>query len=141
MILHVLDALAELRVNRVVVVVGHRAEWVTKTLVEHAPASQSIEFVEQAEHRGTGEALAVALTAFPESLADQEGDVLVLPGDTPLVRPPTLAALVRHHRQTEAGGDDPDRAPRRPRRLRPGGPGQERRRRRRGERRRGGRGG
>src|SRR5450756_2961130 len=31
MVLHVLDALAELSVTRVVVVVGHRAEWVTKT--------------------------------------------------------------------------------------------------------------
>jgi len=30
MILHVLDALAELPIDRVVVVVGHRAEWVTK---------------------------------------------------------------------------------------------------------------
>jgi bifunctional UDP-N-acetylglucosamine pyrophosphorylase / glucosamine-1-phosphate N-acetyltransferase len=33
MILHVLDAMAEIDVTRVVVVVGHRAEWVTKTLV------------------------------------------------------------------------------------------------------------
>ncbi|HEV3265698.1 MAG TPA: NTP transferase domain-containing protein, partial [Acidimicrobiales bacterium] len=31
MVLHVLDSLAELSVSRVVVVVGHRAEWVTKT--------------------------------------------------------------------------------------------------------------
>ena len=28
---------------------------------------------------------------------------MVLPGDTPLLRPPTLAALVRHHRQRDAG--------------------------------------
>ena len=37
MILHVLDAMAEIDVQRVVVVVGHRGEWVTKTLVQHAP--------------------------------------------------------------------------------------------------------
>ena len=30
MVLHVLDALAQLPVTRVVVVVGHRGEWVTK---------------------------------------------------------------------------------------------------------------
>ena len=30
------------------------------------------------------------------------GDVVVLPGDTPLVRPATLAALVRRHRATDA---------------------------------------
>jgi bifunctional UDP-N-acetylglucosamine pyrophosphorylase / glucosamine-1-phosphate N-acetyltransferase len=102
MILHVLDALAELRVDRVVVVVGHRGEWVTKTLVESAPHEISVEFVEQATHGGTGDALAVALTAFPQTLADSEGDVIVLPGDTPLVRPPTLAGLVRQHRVTNA---------------------------------------
>src|SRR5271157_4309264 len=34
MVLHVLDALAELDVDRVVVVVGHRGEWVTKTLLQ-----------------------------------------------------------------------------------------------------------
>ena len=47
MILHVLDAMAEVDVRRVVVVVGHRGEWVTKTLVQHAPPSMEIEFVEQ----------------------------------------------------------------------------------------------
>ncbi|HYA67709.1 MAG TPA: NTP transferase domain-containing protein [Acidimicrobiales bacterium] len=102
MILHVLDALAELPVEKVVVVVGHRAEWVTKTLVDHAPGSLSIEFVEQPEPLGTGDALAVGLTGLPESLADADGDVIVLPGDTPLVRSPTLASLVRHHRHTGA---------------------------------------
>lgn len=102
MILHVLDALAELHVDRVVVVVGHHGEWVTKTLTENAPRGVKVDFVEQATHSGTGDALAVALTVFPQTLADAEGDVIVLPGDTPLVRPPTLAALVRHHRMVDA---------------------------------------
>jgi bifunctional UDP-N-acetylglucosamine pyrophosphorylase / glucosamine-1-phosphate N-acetyltransferase len=102
MILHVLDALAELRVDRIVVVVGHRGEWVTKTLVENAPRGVEVEFVEQTTQGGTGDALAVALTAFPQTLADAEGDLIVLPGDTPLVRPPTLASLVRHHRFADA---------------------------------------
>src|ERR1700688_280948 len=102
MILHVLDALAELPVHKVVVVVGHRGDWVTKTLVDHAPRSLAIEFVEQSNQLGTGDALAVGLTALPDGLVDADGDVVVLPGDTPLVRPPTLAALVRHHRMTGA---------------------------------------
>jgi len=63
MILHVLDALAELPVHKVVVVVGHRGDWVTKTLVDHAPHSLAIEFVEQTAQLGTGDALAVGLTA------------------------------------------------------------------------------
>jgi bifunctional UDP-N-acetylglucosamine pyrophosphorylase/glucosamine-1-phosphate N-acetyltransferase len=101
MVLHVLDALAELDVRRVVVVVGHRGEWVTKTLVERAPGSLEIEFVEQSEQRGTGDATAVGLTGLPHD-DEEEGDVVVLPGDTPLLRPPTLAALVRRHRQLDA---------------------------------------
>jgi bifunctional UDP-N-acetylglucosamine pyrophosphorylase/glucosamine-1-phosphate N-acetyltransferase len=98
MILHVLDALAELPIDRVVVVVGHRAEWVTKTLVEHAPPGLAIEFVEQVEQRGTGDAMSVALTGLPDEDSGDDGDVVVLPGDTPLLRPGTLAALVRVHR-------------------------------------------
>ncbi|HEY7915942.1 MAG TPA: NTP transferase domain-containing protein [Acidimicrobiales bacterium] len=102
MVLHVLDALAELSVARVVVVVGHRAEWVTKTLVEHAPAGMAIEFVEQVEQRGTGDAMSVALTGLPDDEGDDDGDVVVLPGDTPLLRPATLAGLVRQHRASGA---------------------------------------
>ncbi len=104
MVLHVLDALAELDVERVVVVVGHAGEWVGRTLVDHAPKNLSIELVTQHEQRGTGDATAVGLTGLlDEAGDDQEGDVVVLPGDTPLVRPPTLAALVRHHRERHAG--------------------------------------
>ncbi len=102
MILHVLDAMAEVDVTRVVVVVGHRAEWVTKTLVQHAPSAMQIEFVEQETQSGTGDALAVGLTGLPDD-DDEEEDVVVLPGDTPLLRPQTLAALVRYHRAGDAG--------------------------------------
>ena len=102
MILHVLDAMAEVDVTRVVVVVGHRAEWVTKTLVQHAPSAMQIEFVEQETQSGTGDALAVGLTGLPDD-DDEKEDVVVLPGDTPLLRPQTLAALVRYHRAGDAG--------------------------------------
>jgi bifunctional UDP-N-acetylglucosamine pyrophosphorylase/glucosamine-1-phosphate N-acetyltransferase len=102
MILHVLDAMAEIDVRRVVVVVGHRGEWVTKTLVQHAPPTMQIEFVEQLTQSGTGDALAVGLTGLPDD-DDEVEDVVVLPGDTPLLRPQTLAALVRAHRAEVAG--------------------------------------
>jgi bifunctional UDP-N-acetylglucosamine pyrophosphorylase/glucosamine-1-phosphate N-acetyltransferase len=102
MILHVLDAMAEIDVRRVVVVVGHRAEWVTKTLVQLAPPTMAIEFVEQLTQAGTGDALAVGLTGLPDD-DDEVEDVVVLPGDTPLLRPQTLAALVRAHRAEDAG--------------------------------------
>ena len=102
MVLHVLDAMAEIDVHRVVVVVGHRAEWVTKTLVQLAPPAMEIEFVEQLTQAGTGDALAVGLTGLPDD-DDEVEDVVVLPGDTPLLRPQTLALLVRAHRAEDAG--------------------------------------
>ena len=106
-VLHVLDAAAELDLDRAVVVVGHGAERVTKTLSEQAPSHLIIDFVEQHVQRGTGDAVSVALTVFPTdeldgSSGDDDGDLVVLPGDTPLLRPPTLAALVREHRATDA---------------------------------------
>jgi bifunctional UDP-N-acetylglucosamine pyrophosphorylase / glucosamine-1-phosphate N-acetyltransferase len=101
MVLHVIDALAELDVDRVVVVVGHGAERVTKALVDSGPGV-IVDFVEQRVQRGTGDAVSVALTAFPEEESDEDGDIVVLPGDTPLLRPPTLAALVREHRVANA---------------------------------------
>ncbi len=105
MVLHVVDALAELPLDRAVIVVGHGAERVTKTLSDQAPDGLPIEFVEQHVQRGTGDAVAVALTAFVdegEDVDDDDGDLIVVPGDTPLLRPNTLAALVSAHRQSDA---------------------------------------
>jgi bifunctional UDP-N-acetylglucosamine pyrophosphorylase/glucosamine-1-phosphate N-acetyltransferase len=108
MILHVLDALSELAIDRIVVVVGHGAERVVKQVQQLDPASMAgsrapVDFVEQYVQRGTGDAVSVALTGFPDD-EDDDGDIVVLPGDTPLLRPPTLAALVRLHRQSDAAG-------------------------------------
>jgi bifunctional UDP-N-acetylglucosamine pyrophosphorylase / glucosamine-1-phosphate N-acetyltransferase len=100
MLLYVLDALGESHVERVVIVVGHGAERVTKKLQEEAP-DVVLDFVEQHVQRGTGDAVSVGLTAFPSDEFD-EGDVVVLPGDTPLLRASTVAALIAHHRATEA---------------------------------------
>ena len=100
MVLYVLDALADCEVERAVVVVGHGAERVTKKLQEEA-GDLELDFVEQHVQRGTGDATSVGLTVFPDDDSD-DGDVLVLPGDTPLLRASTIAALVREHRLAEA---------------------------------------
>lgn len=101
MVLHILDALAELPLDRAVVVVGHAADRVTKTLSDQAPPEVALEFVEQQVQRGTGDAVAVALTAFGDD-DEEDGDLIVVPGDTPLLRSSTLAALVTAHRQSDA---------------------------------------
>jgi bifunctional UDP-N-acetylglucosamine pyrophosphorylase/glucosamine-1-phosphate N-acetyltransferase len=102
---YVLDALSECDVDRAVVVVGYAADLVTKKLQE-SPGPVPLEFVEQRVQAGTGDAVAVGLTGIPEDDLDgieaDDGDVLVLPGDTPLVEPSTLAALVLEHRLSGA---------------------------------------
>ena len=98
MLIYVLDALGDCELDRVVIVVGHGAERVTKRLQDEGP-DLLISFVEQHVQRGTGDAVSVGLTGFPDDPLDEDdGDVLVLPGDTPLLRPATIAALVAEHR-------------------------------------------
>ncbi|HEX4818739.1 MAG TPA: NTP transferase domain-containing protein [Acidimicrobiales bacterium] len=99
MVLYVLDALAECEVDKAVVVVGHGAERVTKKLQDEAGGLE-LEFVEQHVQRGTGDATSVGLTAFLDD--DDDDDVIVMPGDTPLLRASTIARLVREHRLSEA---------------------------------------
>jgi bifunctional UDP-N-acetylglucosamine pyrophosphorylase/glucosamine-1-phosphate N-acetyltransferase len=101
MVLYVLDALPAPELERAVIVVGHGAERVTKKLTEDG-AGLRLEFVEQHQQRGTGDAVAVGLTGLPEDDLDDERDVLVLPGDTPLLRPETIARLVAEHRYSGA---------------------------------------
>jgi bifunctional UDP-N-acetylglucosamine pyrophosphorylase/glucosamine-1-phosphate N-acetyltransferase len=101
MVLHVVDALGALPLERIVVVVGHGAERVTKTLQEQVTTDVPVVFVEQHVQRGTGDAASVALTAFPDD-PDDEGDVIVMPGDAPLVRPELLARLATVHRESDA---------------------------------------
>jgi len=98
---YVLDAVAGTGADRAVVVVGYAADRVIKSL-QQEPGSVPLEFVEQRVQRGTGDAVAVGLTGLPDDDDADEGDVMVLPGDTPLVRAETLAALVVEHRLSGA---------------------------------------
>ncbi len=99
MLMYVVESLAEVRAERAVIVVGHKGEWVTKKMQEH-PHEVSVDFVEQRVQRGTGDATLVGLVGLPDD--DDEGDVLVLIGDAPLLRPSTISALVDHHRSSGA---------------------------------------
>jgi bifunctional UDP-N-acetylglucosamine pyrophosphorylase / glucosamine-1-phosphate N-acetyltransferase len=101
---YVLDAVAGSGADRAVVVIGYGADRVIKSL-QQEPGPVPLELVEQRVQRGTGDAVAVGLTGLPEDLGDadaDDGDIMVLPGDTPLVRADTLAALVVEHRLSGA---------------------------------------
>jgi len=101
MVMWVLDALSSLDMSRMVVVVGPGSTRMTKTLAEAGSLSAPLEVVEQPVQRGTGDALSVALTAFNDDDGELD-DLLVLPGDTPLLRPGTIADLVTAHREASA---------------------------------------
>jgi bifunctional UDP-N-acetylglucosamine pyrophosphorylase / glucosamine-1-phosphate N-acetyltransferase len=90
---HVLAALEELGVGRTLVVIGHQRERVRAEF-----AGAGVEWVVQAEQRGTGHAVMMAAPA----LEDFEGTLLVVCGDTPLLRAATLHDLLAAHRREGA---------------------------------------
>ncbi len=82
--------------TRIVVVVGHQADEVRVRAGALFPSG--VEFALQEEQLGTGHAVRIARDAAGLG----EGEVLVLSGDVPLVRPQTLATLVRARRESGA---------------------------------------
>jgi bifunctional UDP-N-acetylglucosamine pyrophosphorylase / glucosamine-1-phosphate N-acetyltransferase len=92
---HTLAAAAPLGPDVTLVVVGAGRESVAAHLGRIAPDAVP---VVQAEQRGTGHATRVALEAAP----DVDGTVLLLPGDTPLLRTETLRRLVEEHQSNGA---------------------------------------
>ncbi|MDW5375897.1 bifunctional UDP-N-acetylglucosamine diphosphorylase/glucosamine-1-phosphate N-acetyltransferase GlmU [Halomonas sp. HP20-15] len=80
---HVIATASGLEDARLHVVIGHGGEQVREALAE-----AGVNFVVQAEQKGTGHAVAQAL----EGLRD--GKVLILYADVPLIRRDTLAALL-----------------------------------------------
>ena len=97
MVMHVIHALEKVDPERTVVVVGHGADRVTRKVHDEAPDWAHVTFVEQAVQRGTGDAAAIGLTAFPDDDLDDTSTVIVLPGDTPLLQAHTIEALVDAH--------------------------------------------
>ena len=91
MVLYVLDAAAQEDVRATVVVVGHGATWVEKSLTERARADVNLMFVEQSEQLGTGHAVSVAtildrLVALAElPVKARQDPALLRPVDIPIL--------------------------------------------------------
>ena len=77
------------------VVVGHEREQVQRAL-SWAPARTALTYVEQEPQLGTGDAVRTTRSTFTEAPHPAE-TILVLYGDTPLVRAETLAGLLAEH--------------------------------------------
>ena len=89
---HVIEAACEIAPReRIVAVVGHQAERV-RAEVEHS----GVRFAVQTEQKGTGHALGIC--AGLEGL--DEGRIVVLYGDCPLLRPETLHQLMQRHEES-----------------------------------------
>jgi len=81
-------------VDEVVVVIGHQGETVRKALM----AYPMLRFAVQKEQLGTGHATACAIPQVPAGTQD----VVVLCGDTPLIKPTTVRGLIDEHRARES---------------------------------------
>ena len=90
----VLAAAAGAGVERTVVVVGHGGDEVRRALA----GKSGLEFAVQPEQLGTGHAVLMCR----DQLRDHHGGILVLNGDTPLVRADSLAALVAARDEADA---------------------------------------
>jgi bifunctional UDP-N-acetylglucosamine pyrophosphorylase/glucosamine-1-phosphate N-acetyltransferase len=97
MIAHLLQALEPLRPAANVVVIGPQMDDVARTV---APAESAV----QDPPLGTGDAVRAALRTLRGQLAPQGGiaEVLVLYGDTPLLRSETLARLLSEQERAPA---------------------------------------
>jgi bifunctional UDP-N-acetylglucosamine pyrophosphorylase / glucosamine-1-phosphate N-acetyltransferase len=93
---HVVDTALQLTsADRIAVVVGHQADEVRKAVTH-----PGIRFVQQKEQKGTGHAVMVCR----ETLRTQDGYLMILYGDSPLLLPATLQRLIDQQRAGEAAG-------------------------------------
>lgn len=86
MIEYVLAALRAGGIDDILVVVGYRSELVRRQLAEE----RGVSFVEQTQQLGTGHAVMMCR----EQLADHDGAVLVVTGDSPLIQVDSIRSLL-----------------------------------------------
>lgn len=85
MVRYVVDALREAGLERILLVVGYRADLVRAEL----QGEHTIEFVEQTQQLGTGHAVMMC----KDLLVGDTGSVLIVTGDSPLIQVSSIRAL------------------------------------------------
>jgi len=85
----VIDSCIELNPDQIFVITGHKSKEVQKSI----PDNKKIHFVIQDPQSGTGHAIQVLCREVKKN----EGKLLVLNGDVPLIRPKTLNNLLNLH--------------------------------------------
>ncbi|MBI2477501.1 MAG: NTP transferase domain-containing protein, partial [Planctomycetia bacterium] len=86
MITYVVDVLEQAGIERIIVVVGYRAELVRQALADR----RNVTFVEQTEQLGTGHAVMMCR----EAIQGVSGPVLIVTGDSPLIQQSSVDELL-----------------------------------------------
>ena len=93
---YVLDAVSDSNmIDYSYVIVGHKSEQVEEYVAKNY---QTAKTVLQSPQLGTGHAVSMAKPA----LEDFDGEVIILCGDTPLIKADTLKALINSHRENNS---------------------------------------
>ncbi len=92
MVHHVLDTIKDTGINNCTVIIGHQKEKVKESL-----KSYNLTTVLQEKQLGTGHAVLCA-----EEACSANDTVMILCGDTPLIRPQTLEAMIGRHQKSGA---------------------------------------
>ena len=101
---HVYRAAVDLSPERVIPVIGHQASEVEKAVMAFADklrlrnigTDTRLDFVIQAEQKGTGHAVMQAV----DLLTPLSGTLMILSGDVPLIKSETLKSLLEVHRES-----------------------------------------
>lgn len=93
MVKRVVDTAKDLEAKNICVVTGHMSETVQEALKD-----EGVSFAVQEKQLGTGHAVMQA-----EKYINENEDVLILYGDTPLIKAETLEKLIEYHRSENNG--------------------------------------
>lgn len=93
MVKRVVDTAKDLEAKNICVVTGHMSETVQEALKD-----ECVSFAVQKEQLGTGHAVMQA-----DEYINENEDVLILYGDTPLIKAETLEKLIEYHRSENNG--------------------------------------
>jgi len=90
----VIDSCLELNPNQIFVIIGHKSKEVQDSILNN----EKVQFVIQEPQSGTGHAIQVLCREVKKN----EGKLLVLNGDVPLIKPKTLKKLLNLHDKKNA---------------------------------------
>ena len=85
----VINSCNELKPDKIFIIVGHKSKKVKDSVLKN----KNIHFIVQSPQKGTGHAIQV----LSQQVRENEGKLIVLNGDVPLIRAETLKKLINYH--------------------------------------------